>query len=160
MSAVDPSARSRPAPIERLSADDRLHLDADIGPAPVHLGAVIRFGGDAHVDILDAIAELADRFSRSLGSGSARTAPFGGGLPVWVDDPTFAPLHHLTQVECPVPGDEDALIALAAGLLTERLPVDRPLWRAVLVTGLDAGDLALVVVAHHALADGWAGSPS
>jgi len=115
--------RTRPAPIERLAPDDRLNLDADIGPAPVHLGAVIRFGRDADVDVLDAIAEVADRFSRIPRLRQrTRPAPFGGGLPVWVDDPTFAPSHHLTQVECPAPGDEDALVALASGLLTEPLP--------------------------------------
>jgi diacylglycerol O-acyltransferase / wax synthase len=158
VSAVDWATCGGRASIDRLSPDDRLNLDADIGPAPVHLGAVIRFGGDAEVGVLDAIADLADRFSRIPRLRQCtRPAPFGGGLPVWVDDPTFAPSHHLTQVECPAPGDEGALIALASSLLTEPLPVDRPLWRAVLVTGLDAGDLALVVIAHHALADGLGG---
>ena len=148
----------RPATIERLSLDDRLNLDADVGPVPVHLGAVVRFGGDADLDVLEVIAELADRFSHIPRLRQrTRPTPPGGGLPLWVDDPTFAPSHHLIHVECPAPGDEDALLSLAAGLLTERLPVDRPLWRAVLVTGLDAGDLALIIVAHHTLADGLGG---
>ena len=145
-------------PIERLSLDDRLNLDTDVGPAPVHLGAVITFAPHRPLDHLEALAELAERFSRVERLRQRPVQPrAGGGRPIWADDPELCLSHHLTHQVCPAPGDERALLDLASELLTEHLPADHPLWRAVLVSGLSSGDLALVVVAHHALADGLGG---
>jgi len=42
-------------------------------------------------------------------------------------------------------------------MLLTRLPRDRPLWAAKLVTDTDGGGAALIVVFHHVLADGIAG---
>ncbi len=46
---------------------------------------------------------------------------------------------------------------MAADLLVERLPANRPLWSATLVTGLANHRSALVIVLHHVLADGIGG---
>ena len=43
------------------------------------------------------------------------------------------------QVRCPPPGDERALLDLAADQLGEPLPRSRPLWSATFVTGLAGG---------------------
>jgi diacylglycerol O-acyltransferase / wax synthase len=83
--------------------------------------------------------------------------PPGCGRPVWVDDPTFAVDRHLDVEACPPPGDEPAMLAAAAELLVRPLPVDRPLWAARFITGLAGGQVALVVVVQHALADGLGG---
>jgi len=91
-----------------------------------------------------------------------RTPP-GCGRPVWVDDPSFDISRHLRRTRCPPPGDERALLDLAADVITEPLPDSRPLWSAVFVTGLadhngrDPHDVALVVCFHHVLADGIGG---
>jgi diacylglycerol O-acyltransferase / wax synthase len=58
---------------------------------------------------------------------------------------------------CPSPGDEPALLRLAARLVVRRLPMDRSLWHASVITGLADGRVAIVLVAHHALADGIGG---
>jgi len=84
-------------------------------------------------------------------------APFGCGRPVWVDDPDFDIDRHLTHVRCPAPGDEDALLRLAASTCVAALPSSRPRWVAVLVSGLDSGKVALILVLHHVLADGIGG---
>jgi WS/DGAT/MGAT family acyltransferase len=60
-------------------------------------------------------------------------------------------------VQCPAPGDEDALLSVAAETVVRRLPRDRPLWSATLVTGLVGGASAMIVVMHHVLADGIGG---
>ena len=52
------------------------------------------------------------------------------------------------------PGDEVALRALTERLWRRRLDRSRPLWRMWFVTGLDDGRVGVVVVLHHALADG------
>jgi WS/DGAT/MGAT family acyltransferase len=45
---------------------------------------------------------------------------------------------------------------VAGALLSDPLPMDRPLWRMYLVDGLAGGGFALVGQAHHALVDGIA----
>jgi WS/DGAT/MGAT family acyltransferase len=74
-----------------------------------------------------------------------------------VDDAEFDIGRHLRRVACPPPGDERALLGLAADLVTQPLPWSRPLWSAMLVTALSGGGAALIVVFHHVLADGIGG---
>src|SRR5690606_17001202 len=62
--------------------------------------------------------------------------------------------NHVRSLHCPAPGDQRALLDLAAGIVTTRLPRWRPLWSATYVTGLAGGRSALIVVLHHVLADG------
>jgi diacylglycerol O-acyltransferase / wax synthase len=83
--------------------------------------------------------------------------PFGAGRPIWLDDPDFDPGRHVRYVACPQPGDEQALLDVAVGVACEPLAPDRPLWRAVLVTGLAGGEVGLVFVTHHAVLDGIGG---
>jgi WS/DGAT/MGAT family acyltransferase len=83
--------------------------------------------------------------------------PPGCGRPLWVDDPRFSIDQHIDHVACPSPGDERAVLDVAAELIMRRLPMDRPLWRASLVSGLADGRVAIVLVAQHALADGVGG---
>jgi diacylglycerol O-acyltransferase / wax synthase len=83
--------------------------------------------------------------------------PPGCGRPVWVDDPGFSIHRHIDYLTCPSPGDEAALLKLAGRLIERRLPMDRPLWHASVVTGLADGRVAVVLVVQHALADGIGG---
>src|SRR5262249_58462466 len=64
---------------------------------------------------------------------------------------------HVRAVTCPEPGDERALLDVALPLVTARLPLTAPLWAATLVTGLGGGRAGLVIVLHHAMADGVGG---
>jgi hypothetical protein len=84
-------------------------------------------------------------------------APLGCGRPYWADDPAFAINEHVRQVRCPSPGDERALLDLAADQLAEPLPRSRPPWSATFVTGLADGGTGLLVIMDHVLADGIAG---
>ena len=84
-------------------------------------------------------------------------APPGCGTPFWADDPGFDPCAHIRQVSCPPPGDERALLDVAAAQLERRMPRRRPLWSAVFVTGLAGGGTGLIVIMDHVLADGVAG---
>jgi NRPS condensation-like uncharacterized protein len=49
------------------------------------------------------------------------------------------------------------VLGLAAELIGVRLPRDRPLWAAALVTDTAQGKAALILVFHHVLADGIGG---
>jgi len=144
--------------VERATPGDLITLAMDAGPVPSQLGAVLRFagipGGDPAV-LQRLVAERAGAIPR-LRQRLVRSPP-GCGPPVWVDDPGADPARHVRVTSCPPPGDERALLDLAAGVLTTPLPPGRPLWSAVVVTGLADGGSALLVVLHHVVADGVGG---
>ena len=143
------------APIDRLSAGDLMQRAMEVGPLPMHIGAVLVLSGGDPAAVRTALAErIPDvaRLRRRL-----LHAPPGCGRPVWVDDTAFDIASHVTTVTCEAPGDEDALLRTAVTWYTTPLPSDRPLWRAVVVTGLRGGEVALVLVLHHVLADGIGG---
>ena len=143
------------APIDRLSAGDLMQRAMEVGPLPMHIGAVLVLSGADPVAVRAALAERIPGVVR-LRRRLMHTPP-GCGRPVWVDDTTFDIARHVTTVECEAPGDEDALLRTAVPWYTTPLPSDRPLWRAVVVTGLRGGEVALVLVLHHVLADGIGG---
>ena len=144
--------------IDRASPTDLVSLATDVGPAPMQVGAVVMLADGPGFDLstieaaitgrLQTVARLRQRLVR---------APLGHGRPYWVDDAEFDIGRHLRRVVCPPPGDERALLELAADLVTRPLPWSRPLWSALLVTALGDGGAALIVVFHHVLADGIGG---
>jgi WS/DGAT/MGAT family acyltransferase len=144
------------ARVDRVTPDDAISLATDVGPVPMQVGAVLRLGASVTRDAVAARVEArlpaVPRLAQRLVS-----TPFGAGRAVWVDDERFDVDRHVTARECPMPADEDAVLALATAAVTDRLPPDRPLWRMLLVTGLPDGECALVVVFHHVLADGIGG---
>ncbi len=85
-----------------------------------------------------------------------RTVPFGIGHPVAEADDVFDLGHHVREVTLPVPGGAAQLDELAASLAARRLDRRHPLWRLVLVHGLDGGRQAVILLVHHALVDGVA----
>lgn len=85
-----------------------------------------------------------------------RVQPVAGGLAgaVWVDDEGFDVTAHVQTSPLPGPGTEQQLQEFVAQRLRRPLDRARPLWQLHLVTGLEAGRLALVEVSHAALVDG------
>lgn len=143
--------------IDRASSADLAQLAFDHGCCPMHVAGILVLGGrpagmpEVRAAIRDRIGGI-PRFRQHL----ART-PLGCGRPVWVADRDFDIHDHVQHRSCPSPGDERALLDLAASLATTRLPRDRSPWRVTLVTGLENGGAALVFVLHHVLADGIGG---
>jgi len=142
-------------PIERVSADDLMQKALEVGPLPMHIGAVLVLDGE--LDLAGVRATMTERIG-ALPRMRQRMvrAPLGCGRPIWLDDDVDM-ARHIRAVRCPAPGDERALLETAVACYTQPLPTDRPLWCAVLVTGLAAGRSALVLVVHHVLADGIGG---
>ena len=142
----------------RVSADDLMSLASERGSTPMHVGAVLMLDARESLDpelVQDAIARRVTAVPR-LRQRLVKV-PWGCGRPVWVDDRDFTITNHLSVVRCPAPGGESAVLDVAAELLLTRLPRDRPLWAARLVTDTGQGGAALIVVFHHVLADGVGG---
>jgi diacylglycerol O-acyltransferase / wax synthase len=144
--------------IERASATDRAFLAMDTGAVPEQLGVVLRLDPTSDLDLAEVRRLLAERVESvpRLRRRLVR-APVGAGGPIWVDDAGFDIRDHLREVECRAPGDERALLDTALDVAMTPLRRDAPLWSAAYVTGLAGGGPALVLVLHHALADGIGG---
>jgi diacylglycerol O-acyltransferase len=78
--------------------------------------------------------------------------------PRWVDVGTIDLAYHVTEHNlCTATGEPagtDALYEYVAELTATRLSIDRPLWRIILVRGVSVDQSALVLLAHHTIADG------
>jgi diacylglycerol O-acyltransferase / wax synthase len=158
---ASPELLSRPdrPVIERASAADRAFLAMDAsGAVPEQFGVILVLDRAAGFDLATARRLIAERIAAvpRLRQRLVRV-PFGCGGPIWVDDLHFDIRDHVHAVCCPQPGDQQSLLDTAVTVIRARLPLAAPLWSAVLVTGLADGTAALVVVLHHALADGIGG---
>ena len=80
--------------------------------------------------------------------------PLKIGDPHWIDDPAFDLDNHLVHTTLPSPGGMRELCDFVGAFAGIRLDRDRPLWKAVLVEGLEGGKMALVMKIHHAAMDG------
>ncbi|MEO6144840.1 MAG: wax ester/triacylglycerol synthase domain-containing protein [Dermatophilaceae bacterium] len=143
---------------ERLSTDDLMSLASERGSMPLQVGAVLMLDASESLEpglVMDAIADRVRAVPRLR--QRLVQVPWGCGRPVWVDDRDFAVTSHFSAIRCPAPGGESAVLEVAAEMLLTRLPRDRPLWRAKLVTNTGGRGAALIVVFHHVLADGVGG---
>ena len=145
-------------PVDRASPADLMQLATDVGPAPMNVGAVLVLGTGLGFSVQEAQRLLGER-ARAVPRlrQRLRRAPPGCGRPFWADDPAFDSRHHVRQLPCPPPGDERALLEVAAAVTLASLPRSRPLWSATFVTGLAGGGTGLVIVMNHVLADGIGG---
>ncbi len=80
--------------------------------------------------------------------------PFGVGAPRWVPVEQVDLDHHLQRRRLPAPGSERQLLDVAQDWAHAPLDRDRPLWEALLVTGLSGGRAAYLVKTHHSVTDG------
>jgi hypothetical protein len=152
------SRKAEPGPIERATPSDLVMLAMDRkGGTPEQIGAVLVLDARPGTDAAAVEHAVADRIRRipRLRQRLVRVPP-GCGRPVWVDDPDD-PTRHIRRLRCAAPGDEQALLDLAAEIITDPLPRTRPLWSATVVTGLTRGHVGLIIVLHHVVADGISG---
>ncbi|MET8997607.1 wax ester/triacylglycerol synthase domain-containing protein [Amycolatopsis sp. NPDC004169] len=144
--------------VDRASPTDRAFLAMGTGDGPVQFGVLLLLGPARGLDLarvrqligerLPAVPRLRRRLV---------PAPWGGGGPIWVDDPGFDVRRHVRPAVCAPPGDRQAVFDTALSLVSARLPREAPPWSATFLTGLTGGEAALVVVLDHVLADGVGG---
>ena len=145
-------------PVDRASPADLMQMAVGDKGVARHVGAVLVLDTGPGFSVADARCLFGERI-RAIPRlrQRLRRAPPGCGSPFWADDPAFDADAHIRQARCPPPGDERALLDLAAAQLARPLPMSRPLWSAVFVTGLAGGGTGLIVIMDHVLADGVAG---
>ncbi len=116
----------------------------------------------AALTLLDVPVDPA-RFRRQIRYGVSkvprlyqRVVPGFGRIstPAWVPDPEFDLDFHIREVKLPAPGTQRQLYDLAAQLYAEPFDRTRPLWRFVLISGLEGGKGAIWSIFHHAISDG------
>jgi len=79
---------------------------------------------------------------------------FDLGSPHWEVDPGFDLDYHVRRVGLPSPGSHRQLLDLAAVIYADPFDRNRPLWKIVIVEGLEGGHSALLAKMHHVLSDG------
>jgi len=148
---------------DRLSALDATFLEIEKPDVHMHVGAVAIFdaspltnddGSLAMEQIRGAIeAALAEspRFRQKLS-----LVPLLGH-PVWVDDDRFNLNYHVRHTSLPQPGSVCLLKRLAGRIMSQKLDRGKPLWEMWVVEGVEAGQFATVLKAHHCMVDGISG---
>ncbi len=104
-----------------------------------------------------------ERFRRQIRYGITkvprlyqRVVPGFGRIstPAWAPDADFDLDFHIREMELPGKGTQRELFDLAAKLYAEPFDRTRPLWRFVLISGLEGGKGAIWSIFHHAISDG------
>jgi WS/DGAT/MGAT family acyltransferase len=86
-----------------------------------------------------------------------RTAPLHLFRPVWADDEHFELEYHLRHAAVPKPGRTPQLHRLASRIYAQPLDLNRPLWEAWFLDGIESGRWAILSKVHHCMVDGIAG---
>lgn len=141
--------------MDRLTSFDASFLANERSNGHMAIGAVLVCDGEppSREDFLAHIrsrVHLLPRLRQRLAF-----PPLGLGTPFWVDDPQFDLTNHLERVGLPEPRGEAEFHELVGAVLSPPLDRSHPLWRLVLVEGLEGDRFAIVYKTHHALADGF-----
>lgn len=107
----------------------------------------------------DTLRERVERVSRVVPRlrQRVRANPLSIAPPRWEVDPHFDLGYHLWWLRAPGKGTMRDLMAVAEPVAMSGFDRARPLWRAVVVDGLEGGRSALVMKIHHAITDGVGG---
>lgn len=84
--------------------------------------------------------------------------PLGLDYPYWVDDIDFDLDFHVREIGLPAPGSDEQLAEQVARIVSRPLDRSKPLWELYLISGLEAGHIAMLTKIHHALIDGMSGA--
>lgn len=85
-------------------------------------------------------------------------APLGIHHPVWVQHLEFHLSQHVRRIVCTGKGSHESFCRLVSKLYAQPLNKSLPLWRIWVVEGLEGGKVGLVLLLHHAIADGGGAS--
>jgi WS/DGAT/MGAT family acyltransferase len=137
---------------ERVSKYDAMFLNCDNDVAEMQVAAASLVDGP--IDFERYKAYVAPRIARLPRLCQAlRPVPFDFRYPAWVEVPNFDPADHFEQIDLPAPGNDQQLRDLLTERIHHRLDRTKPLWRLLIVNGLEGGRSAMVFNVHHAICD-------
>lgn len=147
-----------PTGLERLSALDSLLVSVETPNQHNHVVATLLLDASNRSEPV-VFNDFRDRLDERVGlvpmmTRTLRAMPGGGA--VWVDDRDFLLEEHLRHVTVRGGGIE-ALAAVAGQVATSPLAMDRPLWQAWFVDGLDDDRAGVIIKVHHGAVDGVSG---
>ena len=110
------------------------------------------------VTFLDRRPDVA-RFRRRMAHAAARIPRLRQRIDgrQWIDDPDFDLEYHVRHIVLPPPGTDRHLLDDAARDYEHAFDPVRPLWRIVIVDGLEGDRAAMVASMHHTITDGVGG---
>ncbi|MDH3641340.1 MAG: wax ester/triacylglycerol synthase family O-acyltransferase [Gammaproteobacteria bacterium] len=147
--------------MDRLSLNDAAFLYMETDKAPTHAATLQLFEVPA-----EKLESYVDDFKRMMFdrrylvpylTHSLRFVPGNIDHPVWVDDGTFDVDQHIWSVDVGGAGTMHDLEDTVARLHQQRIPLDSPMWRIVVILGLQDGRVAHYSAVHHACVDGMGG---
>jgi diacylglycerol O-acyltransferase / wax synthase len=80
--------------------------------------------------------------------------PLTLGAPAWVTDGELDFGYHLQHMRLPAPGTLHQVLEIAQSIAMRPFDRARPLWEAVVINGLEGGQAAYILKAHHSITDG------
>lgn len=107
---------------------------------------------DTLVERIDRVSRVVPRLRQRVRSNPLSIAP-----PRWEVDPNFDLGFHLWWLKAPGKGTMRDLLAVAEPVAMSGFDRARPLWRAVVVEGLEGGRSGLIMKIHHSITDGVGG---
>lgn len=146
----------------RLSGQDASFLSFEQPGRPMHIGALAFVStdgwldGEGKLDVERLRTILAARASRIPGLDRTLARAPLSGWPLWVSNPDLDWDRQVVVGEAAA--SESEVRAMAEIAMATHMDRTRPLWRVLIVPGIDSSErFALVFLAHHALVDGIAG---
>ena len=140
---------------DSLSWGDALFLYLERPGMPLSIASVAVLDGSIAladcIEFVDSKLPLIPRYFERV-----VFPPLNIGLPTWEYDPEFDIHNHIRELRLQR-GNDAELKAAAARILSVNMDRRHPLWDITLMQGLAGDRTALVVRAHHCLADGIAG---
>ncbi len=137
-----------------LAPDDAARLHMSIESNPMLITVLLAL--DRPIAARELEARLAERLLRHARFRRRVEEPLLGlGMPRWSDDPAFDVRNHVHRIDPAVfPSDRrPSLQEIVSDVASVPLAREHPLWRAHVIDGPEPG---VVMVVHHALADGAA----
>jgi diacylglycerol O-acyltransferase / wax synthase len=164
---VEICVRRTSARTGRVAAADVFFLHVESPVAPQQVGGVVLLDLSTRGGTPPSRDEVAELVQAQLGGlprfrqvlhGAGRADRRLWRRPVWreqreLDWSWHVPLVDLTQPDGS-PGGRGAFDALVADVAATLLPRDRPMWRLIVVHGIEAGTAGVILVVHHVVADG------
>ena len=149
----------------RVPVPDLCALWAESATAPMNIALIGVVEGaallrpDGSVDLAGIRSFIQARLPRTpMLLRALRPTRLGQGTPAWIDAAHFKIADHviLAPADRPLTNENDFL-AWCAGRSVIPLDRKRPLWRLDIVPGLPSGQVGLLLVLHHVVADGLRG---